>query len=38
LGIDDYSIYRELPWSQDGVIYNDEKERFTPDKQVTTQN
>lgn len=31
LDIDDVSIYRKLPWSREGIIYNDEKDKFNPE-------
>ena len=36
LGLNDLSVYRQLPWDQDGVICNDENECFLPIPESTS--
>lgn len=38
LGLNDLSVYRQLPWDQDGVICNDENECFLPMPGTDTTN
>ena len=36
LGLDDLSLYRQLPWNQDGVICNDENDCYIPERGPVT--
>jgi len=36
LGLNDLSVYRQLPWDQDGVICNDENDCFIPAPKMDT--
>ncbi|MDH5326945.1 MAG: YiiX/YebB-like N1pC/P60 family cysteine hydrolase [Gammaproteobacteria bacterium] len=37
LGLNDLSVYRQLPWDQNGVVCNDENECFLPMPQSSSQ-